>query len=76
MILLEIADALASDKPAATRELVEGSKVHGKARFHEHYNVRELVVEYRLHAHDGFDRFEIYPVVLHATSLSLLAPEA
>ena len=48
MILQEIADALASDTPAATRELVEGSKVHGEARFHEHYNVRELVVEYRL----------------------------
>ena len=48
IILKEIADALASPTPAATRELAEGSKVHGEARFHEHYNVRELVVEYRL----------------------------
>ena len=48
IILQEMADALASETPLATRELVEGSKVHGQARFHEHYNVRELVVEYRL----------------------------
>ena len=48
MILQEMTDALASDKPASTRELVVGSKVHGEARFHDEYNVRELVVEYRL----------------------------
>jgi signal transduction histidine kinase len=47
-ILREIVAALKSDKPAATQELVEGSRVHGEARFHENYNVRELVVEYRL----------------------------
>ena len=47
-ILKEIAAALASGKPHATRELIEGSKSHGVTRFHEHYNIRELVVEYRL----------------------------
>lgn len=47
-ILEEIAAALASGKPQATLELIEGSKSHGATRFHEHYNIRELVVEYRL----------------------------
>jgi signal transduction histidine kinase len=47
-ILQEIAAALASGKPQATLELIEGSKSHGTTRFHEHYNIRELVVEYRL----------------------------
>jgi signal transduction histidine kinase len=47
-ILEEIAAALASGKPRATLELIEGSKSHGATRFHEHYNIRELVVEYRL----------------------------
>ena len=35
-------------KPRDTRELIEGSKSHGTTRFHEDYNVRELIVEYRL----------------------------
>lgn len=48
LILDEIADALASDKPAATERLVQGSRGHGESRFHDNYNVRELVVEYRL----------------------------
>jgi signal transduction histidine kinase len=47
-VLQEMADALASDKPYDTRELIEGSKSHGMTRFHEDYNVRELIVEYRL----------------------------
>jgi signal transduction histidine kinase len=47
-ILEEIAAALASDKPHATRELIEGSRSHGAIRFHENYNIRELIVEYRL----------------------------
>jgi signal transduction histidine kinase len=47
-ILEAIAAALGSGKPQATLELIEGSKSHGTTRFHEHYNIRELVVEYRL----------------------------
>lgn len=47
-ILEEMAEALASGKPHATRELIEGSKSHGVTRFHENYNIRELIVEYRL----------------------------
>ena len=48
LILQEMVDAFASDKPRATQDLIEGSKNHGATRFHENYNVRELIVEYRL----------------------------
>ncbi|MBA4142773.1 MAG: sensor histidine kinase [Nitrosospira sp.] len=48
LVLDEIADALASDKPHATYALIEGSKSHGATRFHENYNVQELIIEYRL----------------------------
>ncbi len=48
LILQEIIDAFASDKPFTTRDLMEGSKMHGESRFQENYNMRELVVEYRL----------------------------
>jgi signal transduction histidine kinase len=47
-ILDQLADALASDRPAAAQELREKSRSHGAVRFHQHYNVRELMVEYRL----------------------------
>jgi len=47
-ILQEVAAALASGKPRATRELIKGSRSHGATRFHENYNIRELIVEYRL----------------------------
>ena len=47
-VLEEMADAFASNKPRDIRELIEGSKSHGTTRFHEDYNVRELIVEYRL----------------------------
>jgi signal transduction histidine kinase len=48
LILHEIQEAFESDKPFTTRNLVEGSKMHGESRFQENYNIRELVVEYRL----------------------------
>lgn len=48
LILQEIVDAFASDKPRATQDLIEDSKSHGATRFHENYNVQELIVEYRL----------------------------
>ncbi|SFW11044.1 sensor histidine kinase [Nitrosovibrio sp. Nv17] len=48
LILEEIIDAFAADTPRTTRTLVEGSKMHGASRFEENYNIRELVVEYRL----------------------------
>ncbi len=48
VLLQEMADALAADTPAAVQHLAQGSKAHGETRFHDHYNVRELLVEYRL----------------------------
>lgn len=48
LILQELIDAFASDKPDTTRDLVESSKMHGESRFQENYNIHELVVEYRL----------------------------
>ncbi|SFN60397.1 Signal transduction histidine kinase [Nitrosospira briensis] len=48
LILQELIDAFASGQPEATRYLEEGSKLHGESRFQENYNMRELVVEYRL----------------------------
>ncbi|MBA2658990.1 MAG: sensor histidine kinase [Nitrosospira sp.] len=48
LILQEIIEAFSSDRPFTTRELMEGSKKHGESRFQENYNMRELVVEYRL----------------------------
>ncbi len=48
LILQEIIEAFSSDKPFTTRALMEGSKMHGESRFQENYNMRELVVEYRL----------------------------
>lgn len=48
LILQEIADAFASEEPLTTRELIEGSKMHGESRFQGNYNMQELVVEYRL----------------------------
>jgi signal transduction histidine kinase len=48
LILQEVQEAFASDQPFTTRNLIEGSKMHGESRFQENYNIRELVVEYRL----------------------------
>lgn len=48
LILQEIIEAFSSDKPFTTRALMEGSKMHGEPRFQANYNMRELVVEYRL----------------------------
>ncbi len=47
-ILQEMVEALASGKPRETRELIEGSKIHGATRFDENYSMYEFVVEYRL----------------------------
>lgn len=47
-ILDQLATALVSDRPAAAQDLREISQVHGAARFQQQYNVRELIVEYRL----------------------------
>jgi signal transduction histidine kinase len=47
-ILEQMARALESSDPAPTDRLSELTKVHGTVRFHESYNVKELIIEYRL----------------------------
>ena len=47
-ILSQMADALAADRPAAVEVLRERSRSHGMVRFQQHFNVRELMIEYRL----------------------------
>jgi len=47
-IMDQMAEALESEQPAATLELIETSKPHGKVRFHQHYNIEELLAEYRM----------------------------
>lgn len=48
MILEKIAGALESDNPDATAVLTEVGTAHGINRFQAHYNIEELIVEYRL----------------------------
>src|SRR5687767_9601767 len=48
IVLDQIARALASDQPDETQKLYEVTLKHGVTRFHQAYNVQELIVEYRL----------------------------
>ena len=47
-ILEQMANAIEAGEPAPTEALAEITKVHGEVRFHESYNVKELILEYRL----------------------------
>ena len=47
-ILGQMATALAASTSAPVEELREFSRSHGEVRFHQQYNVRELIIEYRL----------------------------
>lgn len=46
--LAKMADALESTSPAETRSLIYQTTDHGVLRFHQGYNVEELIIEYRL----------------------------
>jgi len=48
IVLEHLARALASAEPQATFALLEATKLHGSDRFHQSYNVAELITEYRL----------------------------
>jgi signal transduction histidine kinase len=48
VVLDRLALALESDQANETETLRDVSRFHGEARFHQHYNVRELIIEYRL----------------------------
>jgi signal transduction histidine kinase len=47
-ILDQTVDALAANHASPLNELVEMTKSHGTLRFHQQFNVQELVVEYRV----------------------------
>jgi signal transduction histidine kinase len=47
-IIETLAIALESNEPAAVDDLRQDSRSHGAVRFHQHYNPRELIIEYRL----------------------------
>jgi len=47
-ILEQMAKALEADDPRPTEQLMEMTKFHGSERFHESYNMQELIEEYRL----------------------------
>src|SRR5262245_23220556 len=44
----QIATALAAEEPAPTNELIESSPEHGETRFHQNFNLNELLIEYHL----------------------------
>jgi signal transduction histidine kinase len=48
IVLDHLARALASDKPAETQLFFEVTQAHGVVRFQHQFNVRELIIEYRL----------------------------
>jgi len=47
-ILEQMAKALEADDPRPTEQLMELTKIHGSVRFHESYNLQEVIEEYRL----------------------------
>ena len=47
-VLARIADALASDESGPTEVLYAESVAHGQTRYHQSFNLEELIVEYRL----------------------------
>ena len=48
LILDQMAEAFASSTPPATENFFKISRAHGVTRYHQAYNVREVVAEYRL----------------------------
>lgn len=48
LILDRLSDALASDHAKSTNILVDVTGIHGEERFHENYNVDELLTEYQI----------------------------
>jgi len=57
-VLEKIALALESDRPEAVGVLEEVGTAHGVARFQEHYNIDEVMVEYRLLRRIIFDELQ------------------
>jgi len=47
-VLSQMVCALEASDPRPTRELLEITRSHGEVRFHESYNLNELIAEYRI----------------------------
>ena len=47
-VLERLARLLESDQPGETETSATSRRFHGEMRFHQHFNVRELILEYRL----------------------------
>jgi signal transduction histidine kinase len=47
-VLSELADALEGDEPAPVARLLADAPQHGEARFHQRFNIKELLIEYHL----------------------------
>jgi len=47
-LLREIADALAASRAAPTEKLIADAPAHGTVRFHQQFNLNELLIEYHL----------------------------
>jgi hypothetical protein len=48
MLVDKIAAALEASEPQPTNELVAISPVHGETRFHQNFNLNELLIEYHI----------------------------
>src|SRR4051812_24429206 len=48
LLIDKLAAALESNESQQTHELVAVSPVHGEARFHQHFNLNELLIEYHI----------------------------
>ncbi|HTL29598.1 MAG TPA: RsbRD N-terminal domain-containing protein, partial [Tepidisphaeraceae bacterium] len=48
MLIHKMAEALEADQPQPTNELVAISPVHGETRFHQNFNLNELLIEYHI----------------------------
>jgi signal transduction histidine kinase len=48
MLIEKIASALEASEPQPTNELVAVSPIHGETRFHQNFNLNELLVEYHI----------------------------
>src|SRR5690348_15605937 len=48
MLIDKIAAALEASEPHPTNELIAISPVHGETRFHQNFNLNELLIEYHL----------------------------
>src|SRR5438046_10643598 len=58
VLLDEIATALAASEPAPAQHLINSSPEHGAARFHQNFNLNELLIEYHLLRGTIFEQLE------------------